>query len=133
MSGAVVPPGSSFVLPETGGAKRGSATPSKKASGVLGGPHPPTPGQQDSDSEEETDEEDDEEEEDESEALAHYQMDDELSQEQRLIAAGGIGIPVDEFGNPRPLLEPMGAQDSGRKCLVLDLDETLVHSSFKVS
>ena len=26
----------------------------------------------------------------------------------------------------------MGAIDAGRKCLVLDLDETLVHSSFKV-
>lgn len=30
-----------------------------------------------------------------------------------------------------PLLSELGAQDTGRKCLVLDLDETLVHSSFK--
>jgi hypothetical protein len=31
------------------------------------------------------------------------------------------------------LLGPIREQDKGRKCLVLDLDETLVHSSFKVS
>ncbi|KAI9319123.1 NLI interacting factor [Dichotomocladium elegans] len=29
-------------------------------------------------------------------------------------------------------LPPLAAEHSGRKCLVLDLDETLVHSSFKV-
>ncbi|KAK9700673.1 hypothetical protein K7432_012077 [Basidiobolus ranarum] len=29
------------------------------------------------------------------------------------------------------LLPPLAPEDSGRKCLVLDLDETLVHSSFK--
>ena len=33
---------------------------------------------------------------------------------------------------PRPLLPPVALQHEGRKCLVLDLDETLVHSSFKV-
>jgi RNA polymerase II subunit A small phosphatase-like protein len=32
-----------------------------------------------------------------------------------------------------PLLPPLLPHLSGRKCLVLDLDETLVHSSFKVS
>lgn len=31
----------------------------------------------------------------------------------------------------RWLLDPIGADHTGRKCLVLDLDETLVHSSFK--
>ncbi|SAL99810.1 hypothetical protein [Absidia glauca] len=31
------------------------------------------------------------------------------------------------------LLGPVSNQDRGRKCLVLDLDETLVHSSFKVT
>ncbi|ORZ24220.1 HAD-like domain-containing protein [Absidia repens] len=31
------------------------------------------------------------------------------------------------------LLAPISEQDKGRKCLVLDLDETLVHSSFKVT
>lgn len=30
------------------------------------------------------------------------------------------------------LLPPLAPEHSGRKCLVLDLDETLVHSSFKV-
>jgi RNA polymerase II subunit A small phosphatase-like protein len=33
---------------------------------------------------------------------------------------------------PNPLLPAVPAHLSGRKCLVLDLDETLVHSSFKV-
>ncbi|EKM80901.1 hypothetical protein AGABI1DRAFT_37801, partial [Agaricus bisporus var. burnettii JB137-S8] len=31
----------------------------------------------------------------------------------------------------RPLLPPIAPQHTGRKCLILDLDETLVHSSFK--
>lgn len=35
-------------------------------------------------------------------------------------------------GVPRPLLPPVSPKHAGRKCLVLDLDETLVHSSFKV-
>ncbi len=30
------------------------------------------------------------------------------------------------------LLGPLRAEFNGKKCLVLDLDETLVHSSFKV-
>ncbi|CAJ0855720.1 9756_t:CDS:2, partial [Entrophospora sp. SA101] len=30
------------------------------------------------------------------------------------------------------LLDPIGSEHMGRKCLVLDLDETLVHSSFKM-
>jgi carboxy-terminal domain RNA polymerase II polypeptide A small phosphatase len=33
----------------------------------------------------------------------------------------------------RALLPPIAPEHKGRKCLVLDLDETLVHSSFKVS
>ena len=33
----------------------------------------------------------------------------------------------------RWLLPPVRPEHKGRKCLVLDLDETLVHSSFKVS
>ncbi|PWO01414.1 NLI interacting factor [Tilletiopsis washingtonensis] len=45
---------------------------------------------------------------------------------------GGIGIPRDENGVECPLLGPIIAEDTGRKCLVLDLDETLVHSSFKM-
>ncbi|PWN93141.1 NLI interacting factor [Acaromyces ingoldii] len=43
-----------------------------------------------------------------------------------------MGIPRDEEGNEHPLLDPIVAEDHGRKCLVLDLDETLVHSSFKM-
>lgn len=31
------------------------------------------------------------------------------------------------------LLKPQSPEDQGRKCLVLDLDETLVHSSFKMT
>jgi len=34
---------------------------------------------------------------------------------------------------PKWLLPPLRSELEGRKCLVLDLDETLVHSSFKVS
>lgn len=77
----------------------------------------------------------------------YLEYDDE---EDRLIEQGGIGIPVDEVrssmltlnagltashqnGNPAPLLPPVAAKHRGRKCLVLDLDETLLHSSFKVS
>lgn len=31
----------------------------------------------------------------------------------------------------KPILPPMSAEHTGRKCLVLDLDETLAHSSFR--
>ena len=34
--------------------------------------------------------------------------------------------------NQQWLLKPLELRDQGKKCLVLDLDETLVHSSFKV-
>jgi RNA polymerase II subunit A small phosphatase-like protein len=75
---------------------------------------------------------------------------DELEDEEdRLIMNGGIGIPIGpvrprlsflrpfisiyyQDGVPRPLLPPLAPQHAGRKCLVLDLDETLLHSSFKV-
>ena len=71
-------------------------------------------------------------------------------EEERLIANGGAGIPIgpvcvapigccfsaqnriSQDGVPRPLLPPLSPKHAGRKCLVLDLDETLVHSSFKV-
>jgi RNA polymerase II subunit A small phosphatase-like protein len=57
---------------------------------------------------------------------------DELEDEEdRLIMNGGIGIPIGPDGIPRPLLPPLAPQHAGRKCLVLDLDETLLHSSFK--
>jgi carboxy-terminal domain RNA polymerase II polypeptide A small phosphatase len=58
---------------------------------------------------------------------------EEEDEEERLILNGGAGIPKGPDGVPRPLLPPLTPQHAGRKCLVLDLDETLVHSSFKVS
>ena len=56
-----------------------------------------------------------------------------MDEDERIIAQGGAGIPIGENGLPRPLLVELSPSDGGRKCLVLDLDETLVHSSFKVS
>ncbi|KAI0786734.1 HAD-like domain-containing protein [Abortiporus biennis] len=58
-------------------------------------------------------------------------MEDLEDEEQRLIKQGGIGIPVGPDGKPQPLLPPISPKHAGRKCLVLDLDETLVHSSLK--
>lgn len=73
----------------------------------------------DEDDDEENDDDDDEDEEEEDE-------------EAGLIARGGVGIPIGEDGLPHPLLDDLSDDLKGRKCLVLDLDETLVHSSFKV-
>ncbi|KAF9461294.1 HAD-like domain-containing protein [Collybia nuda] len=56
---------------------------------------------------------------------------DENEEEARLIRQGGSGIPIGLDGMPKPLLPPILPEHVGRKCLVLDLDETLVHSSFK--
>lgn len=47
-------------------------------------------------------------------------------------------LPLVEDGpaaeeSQKSLLPPIAPEHKGRKCLVLDLDETLVHSSFKVS
>lgn len=58
-------------------------------------------------------------------------IDEVEDDEDRLILSGGAGIPIGPDGIPRPLLPPISPQHVGRKCLVLDLDETLVHSSFK--
>ncbi|WFC95148.1 protein-serine/threonine phosphatase [Malassezia brasiliensis] len=55
-----------------------------------------------------------------------------IAEEQRLISQGGTGILLDEYGQPRPLLPAAQGETATRKCLVLDLDETLVHSSFKM-
>lgn len=52
------------------------------------------------------------------------------SMEDALTLDGGTGIPIGLDGVPHPLLPPISSQHKGRKCLVLDLDETLVHSSF---
>jgi RNA polymerase II subunit A small phosphatase-like protein len=51
--------------------------------------------------------------------------------EDSLIERGGNGIPIGPDGLPKALLPPISPEHAGRKCLVLDLDETLVHSSFK--
>lgn len=59
-------------------------------------------------------------------------MEDIEDEEDRLIRQGGAGIPIGPDGQPKPLLPPIAPHHVGRKCLVLDLDETLVHSSFKV-
>lgn len=55
-----------------------------------------------------------------------------FAEEQRLINQGGTGVLLDEHGNPTPLLPAVVGSGAHRKCLVLDLDETLVHSSFKM-
>ncbi|KIY74304.1 NIF-domain-containing protein [Cylindrobasidium torrendii FP15055 ss-10] len=75
---------------------------------------------------------------DDSEATSYMEDDsedlqvvDEQAEEERLIRNGGAGIPIGADGVPRPLLPPITADHTGRKCLVLDLDETLVHSSFR--
>ncbi|KAK9461103.1 HAD-like domain-containing protein [Lipomyces oligophaga] len=70
-----------------------------------------------------------------------------LHEEQSIIARGrveiyhalqpdqlteiGPAIPDDDSPPPIGLLAPIAQALQGRKCLVLDLDETLVHSSFK--
>ena len=38
-----------------------------------------------------------------------------------------------QTSNEKYLLPPVRQQDVNKKCVVIDLDETLVHSSFKVS
>lgn len=43
----------------------------------------------------------------------------------------GRGSPPPGTGSPRFLLPPVKHQDMHKKCMVIDLDETLVHSSFK--
>ncbi|KAL6305218.1 HAD-like domain-containing protein [Sparassis latifolia] len=64
-----------------------------------------------------------------SQDLIHVEeFDDE---EQRLIRQGGAGIPIGPDGKKMPLLPPIALEHLGRKCLVVDLDETLVHSSLK--
>ncbi|KAH0589400.1 hypothetical protein H2248_005157 [Termitomyces sp. 'cryptogamus'] len=58
-------------------------------------------------------------------------LDEMEDEEDRLIMNGGAGIPIGPDGRPNPLLPPIAPHQAGRKCLILDLDETLVHSSFK--
>ena len=48
-------------------------------------------------------------------------------------ASSGVELQPKAAGGTSPdcLLPPIAPEDRGKKCLVLDLDETLVHSSFK--
>lgn len=61
-------------------------------------------------------------------------LDDEEEEEEDEDAhlLGGVGIPIGPDGRECPLLPPLSEAHKGKKCLVLDLDETLLHSSFKV-
>ncbi|CAG8690207.1 5127_t:CDS:2, partial [Acaulospora colombiana] len=55
------------------------------------------------------------------------------AEEMRLIMNAGSGIPIVD-GKPKPLLPPVAEKHKGRKLTaaqVLDMDETLLHSSFK--
>lgn len=49
-----------------------------------------------------------------------------------LPSSDGRGSPALSTSVPRFLLPPVRHQDMHKKCMVIDLDETLVHSSFKV-
>ncbi|KAJ2972098.1 hypothetical protein NUW58_g9255 [Xylaria curta] len=51
---------------------------------------------------------------------------------QEPIIAEEEKVAVAEQTQPKFLLPPIESRFKGRKCLVLDLDETLVHSSFKI-
>ncbi|KAF5370721.1 hypothetical protein D9758_001851 [Tetrapyrgos nigripes] len=107
-SGAVVPPGSSGTIDKRH--SHHSTTPT--STGVDG---------EESDGSSFTEDED----------IDDINNDDIEDEEERLIMNGGAGIPIGPDGVPKPLLPPIAPQHVGRKCLVLDLDETLVHSSFK--
>ncbi|TFL01625.1 NLI interacting factor [Pterulicium gracile] len=67
--------------------------------------------------------------EDENDLIIEHETEQE--KEDRLVKAGGNGFPIGPDGKPTPMLPPLSEAHKGRKCLVLDLDETLVHSSFK--
>ncbi|KAJ3272453.1 hypothetical protein HDV01_005522 [Terramyces sp. JEL0728] len=51
------------------------------------------------------------------------------------IAMATMAVPQSQIASsePPPLLPAMDGEDLGKKILVLDLDETLVHSSFKIN
>ncbi|KAK4050852.1 hypothetical protein OIV83_003274 [Microbotryomycetes sp. JL201] len=113
-AGAVMAPGKEASSPSTP-AKTKRRRSGKAPESII--TQVPEPGMAIVETDDETDESEDEDEEDE---------------EQSLIARGGVGIPIGEDGLPHPLLEDISDDMKGRKCLVLDLDETLVHSSFKM-
>lgn len=47
--------------------------------------------------------------------------------------SGGQGGKASACSSSKHLLPELKAEDLGKKCIVIDLDETLVHSSFKVN
>ncbi len=99
MSGAVVPPGASFVTADE--ARK------SHASSMSGGSANDSLSDEDDDEDDEDDDEDDEDEDDEDDMDLEDEdgyLTDDQTEEQRLIMQGGIGIPLDEFGNPSPLL-----------------------------
>ncbi|KAF6762953.1 protein phosphatase [Ephemerocybe angulata] len=106
--------------------------PEEETDGLTSGAVQP-PGSTGSDSPAHTPTRDDSEDSDgtNSEDEEQQRVQDEQDEEERLIKAGGSGIPIGPDGTPKPLLPPIAPEHAGRKCLVLDLDETLVHSSFK--
>jgi len=62
-----------------------------------------------------------------------------LEERQAQVASAGVLSPHEEISRqaspaeqPKWLLPSVRQEHRGRKCLILDLDETLVHSSFKV-
>ncbi|GAA5938797.1 putative phosphatase [Sporobolomyces koalae] len=140
-SGAVVPPGQAALLtsppavapksrrrksgkhPHTGSGTDGIITsvpePGARQGGIL---LAGTNGDSETSEDGSEDDEDDDD----------YPEEEEEDEEQSLIARGGVGIPIGEDGLPHPLLDELSPDLKGRKCLVLDLDETLVHSSFKM-
>ena len=44
----------------------------------------------------------------------------------------GVSVSNQSINTQKPLLGPCRYPDGQRKCMIIDLDETLVHSSFKV-
>ncbi|KAF7376091.1 FCP1-like proteiny domain-containing protein [Mycena sanguinolenta] len=117
----VQPPPSTHLLPEdeTDGLTSGAVTPPGATGEIIARTHT-RDSSEESDGTSFTDDEGDD-----------RRAYDEHAEEQRLIKNGGAGIPIGPDGAPRPLLPPIAPEHIGRKCLVLDLDETLVHSSFK--
>ncbi|KAF7361950.1 FCP1-like proteiny domain-containing protein [Mycena venus] len=117
----VQPPPSTQLLPEeeTDGLTSGAVTPPGSTGEIIARTHT-RDSSEDSDGTSYTDDDGDD-----------RRAYDEHAEEQRLIKNGGAGIPIGPDGNPKPLLPPIAPEHAGRKCLVLDLDETLVHSSFK--
>ncbi|KAF8845084.1 NIF-domain-containing protein [Paxillus ammoniavirescens] len=58
---------------------------------------------------------------------------DDEDEDDEIVRNGGAGIPIGPNGIPQPLLPPITPEHAGRKCLVLDLDETLVHTTFETT